>query len=90
MSARWPRVASLRTPAGLRARLAELELELPCDDAIEPAGPSAEPLTLGAGLLAPNRFAVHPMEGWDGTTDGLPDRRTPCGAGGASARAGPS
>ena len=34
VSARWPRVASLRTPAALRARLAALGLALPCDDAV--------------------------------------------------------
>jgi 2,4-dienoyl-CoA reductase-like NADH-dependent reductase (Old Yellow Enzyme family) len=70
-SARWPRVASLRTPAGLRTRLAELDLELPCDDLVDPTGPLAAPLDLG-GVRAPNRFAIQPMEGWDGTPDGRP------------------
>ena len=34
MSERFPRVASLRTAAGLRARLAALALDLPCDDEV--------------------------------------------------------
>jgi 2,4-dienoyl-CoA reductase-like NADH-dependent reductase (Old Yellow Enzyme family) len=75
---RWPRVASLRSPAALRARLAALGLELPCDDALDegPGAPLARPLALGAGLSVPNRFVVQPMEGWDGTRDGLPTELT--------------
>jgi NADPH2 dehydrogenase len=79
---RYPRVASLRSPAALRARLAALGVELPCDDAIETGAeaPLARTLPLGAGprgpLVAPNRFVVQPMEGWDGTRDGLPTELT--------------
>ncbi len=44
-----------------------------------PDGPLAQPLGLhlrtGAFTLA-NRFAIHPMEGWDGTADGLPSEHT--------------
>lgn len=78
MSERWPRVASLRTAAALRARLAALGVVLPCDDAIEtgPAAPLARTLPLGGGLVAGNRFAIQPMEGWDGTPDGLPTELT--------------
>lgn len=74
----YPRIASLRTAAGLRDRLAALDLGLPCDDEIEAdgGGPLAAPLALGPGprgdLEAPNRFVVQPMEGWDGTKDGRP------------------
>src|SRR6185295_4177227 len=66
MTERWPRVASLRTPAALRARLGALGLALPCDDAIETgaAAPVARALPLGGGLVAGNRFAIQPMEGW--------------------------
>jgi len=77
-AARWPRVAALRTPDALRARLGELGLALPCDAAplAAAASPLAQPLALGdmAGVArsAANRFVVQPMEGWDGTTDGLP------------------
>lgn len=82
MSERYPRVASLATPARLRARLAELGLGLPCDDAAlpAPASPLAAPIALGAGprgaLAAANRFVIQPMEGWDGTRDGLPSELT--------------
>jgi 2,4-dienoyl-CoA reductase-like NADH-dependent reductase (Old Yellow Enzyme family) len=82
MSQRFPRVASLRTPAGLRARLAELGAPLPCDDAVLPApdSPLAEPLALGRSadgpLVVTNRFVIQPMEGWDGTSEGLPSELT--------------
>ncbi len=82
LSEHWPRVASLRTPAALRARFAALGLELPCDDSVATGAgaPLAAPLALGAGpdgpLVAPNRFVVQPMEGWDGTADGLPTELT--------------
>jgi 2,4-dienoyl-CoA reductase-like NADH-dependent reductase (Old Yellow Enzyme family) len=82
MSERHPRVASLATPARLRARLAVLGLALPCDDATlaAPDSPLAAPLALGAGprgaLVAANRFVVQPMEGWDGTPEGLPSELT--------------
>jgi 2,4-dienoyl-CoA reductase-like NADH-dependent reductase (Old Yellow Enzyme family) len=74
VSARFPRVASLKTPERLRARLAELGAPLPCDDAVLPApdSPLAQPLDLGDGVRVANRFVVQPMEGWDGTREGEP------------------
>ena len=79
MSERWPRMATVRSAAALRERVAELGLELPVDDARDPA-PLAAPLDLGASaagaLMCPNRFVIQPMEGWDGTRDGLPTELT--------------
>lgn len=75
MSTRYPQVKKLDTAAKLRERLAELGVELPLDEEIDPAGPLAQPFQIhdAAGTLeVPNRFAVLPMEGWDGTTDGRP------------------
>ena len=80
MTDRYPRLASLRDAAGLRARLAELGLELPCDDEAlsGDASPLAAPLTLapdgdaGEGRTIANRFVIQPMEGWDGSRDGRP------------------
>ena len=79
----WPRVAALRTPAELRRRCAELAIDLPCDDAPLAAGagsPLATPLALGTmhgvARSAANRFVVQPMEGWDGTLDGMPTALT--------------
>jgi 2,4-dienoyl-CoA reductase-like NADH-dependent reductase (Old Yellow Enzyme family) len=73
---RYPQVKNLDSPAALRDRLAELGVELPVADRVDPSGALAQPATFtdaGAGAVTvPNRFAVLPMEGWDGTTDGRP------------------
>ena len=73
---RYPQVKNLDSPAALRDRLAELGVELPVDDEVQADGVLSEPVRLVDGsageLSAPNRFAVLPMEGWDGTDDGRP------------------
>ena len=38
-------------------------------------GPLGQPLQLGTRTIG-NRFAIHPMEGWDGTDQGLPSEDT--------------
>jgi NADPH2 dehydrogenase len=69
-TARWPQVKRLRTAEAFLGRLEELGVELPFAD--PPAVDAlARPLEV-AGRTAPNRFAVLPMEGWDGTADGRP------------------
>lgn len=69
------RIASLKTPEAFRAHVATLGIDLPCDDQIETSeSPIAEPvknLTINGKTIG-NRIALHPMEGWDGTTDGHP------------------
>src|SRR5687767_12138988 len=64
------RIASFKTADEFRARLAELEIELPFAERLDPA-PLAQPIEHG-GLRCGNRFAILPMEGWDGTEDGKP------------------
>lgn len=82
MTPRFPRVSALRSPAGLRARLAGLGCELPCDDALLPPAqsPLARPLVLrrppSEARVVQNRFVVQPMEGWDGTPSGAPSELT--------------
>src|SRR5277367_6328808 len=65
------RVAALKTVADFRAHLKSLNLELGMDDEILQG--DASPL-LGKinwnGRTIGNRWAIHPMEGWDGTTSG--------------------
>lgn len=72
------RIPTLSSTALFRARLQELGLELPCDDLIlqAPESPMAAPLDCGHGLIAGNRWCIHPMEGWDGSTDGRPSDYT--------------
>ncbi len=67
---------SYKTAESFRARLAELDLSIELDDTLEGgAGPLGQPLAVG-DLRIPNRFVVHPMEGWDGTRSGSPTTRT--------------
>ena len=40
-----------------------------------PAGPMAQPIAVHGRTLA-NRFCIHPMEGWDATSDGGPTEPT--------------
>jgi 2,4-dienoyl-CoA reductase-like NADH-dependent reductase (Old Yellow Enzyme family) len=77
MSARYRRVAQLKTPEAFAAHLAALGVDLPFDLAVEagPASPLAQPYVLGGRTIG-NRFSVLPMEGWDGTPDGLPSDLT--------------
>jgi 2,4-dienoyl-CoA reductase-like NADH-dependent reductase (Old Yellow Enzyme family) len=74
----YPRIASFKTPAALRAHLAQIGLDLPFDDQVEsgPASSLAQPYRLPDGFVVGNRFCVLPMEGWDGTTDGRPSELT--------------
>jgi NADPH2 dehydrogenase len=74
----YPRVASFKTPAALRAHLAQIGLDLPFDDQVEsgPASPLAQSYRLPDGFVVGNRFCVLPMEGWDGTADGHPSELT--------------
>ncbi len=69
----FPKIAPLNSPEVFQRRLSELGLHLSFD-------PSPRPEVLGcpipAGTGVPhaigNRFAILPMEGWDGTADGRP------------------
>jgi 2,4-dienoyl-CoA reductase-like NADH-dependent reductase (Old Yellow Enzyme family) len=67
------KLSRLRTAEALRAHLEGLGIELPFDETlVEPArSPLAQPLTV-CGRRLGNRFAILPMEGWDGTRDGRP------------------
>ena len=68
------RIPSLKTVEDFRKHIASLGLELPCEDQITTgnASPLALPISnvVINGKRIGNRWAVHPMEGWDGTTTG--------------------
>jgi NADPH2 dehydrogenase len=68
------RIPSLKTVAEFRAQVASLGIDLPCEETIVQGGasPLAQPLDGIAvnGKRIGNRYAIHPMEGWDGTTNG--------------------
>jgi NADPH2 dehydrogenase len=73
----YPRVASLKTAASLRARLRTIGASLDFDDTLDPpaTSPLGQPFTLD-GVHVGNRFCILPMEGWDGTADGEPSDLT--------------
>ena len=68
------RVPTLKTPEAFRRHSASLGIDLPCDEEILPVAKSPLATPLGRitlnGKTAGNRIAIHPMEGWDGTTTG--------------------
>lgn len=68
------RIPTLKSVAEFRQHCATIGINLPCEDAIEtgPASPLAQPIenvTINRKRIG-NRFAIQPMEGWDGTTTG--------------------
>jgi 2,4-dienoyl-CoA reductase-like NADH-dependent reductase (Old Yellow Enzyme family) len=73
----YPKIRSLQTVAGFRDNLRRLGLAMPCDDsaAAGPDSPLGQPLAVGP-LTVGNRFAIQPMEGWDGQQDGRPSENT--------------
>jgi len=68
------RIPSLKTVSDFRNHVTSLGIELPCEDSI--ATGSNSPLAQEIadieinGKKIGNRFAIQPMEGWDGTTAG--------------------
>jgi 2,4-dienoyl-CoA reductase-like NADH-dependent reductase (Old Yellow Enzyme family) len=70
---RYPRIASFKSGDALLQHAQQLGIDLPFDASLETgaASPLAQPLEAD-GLRAGNRFAILPMEGWDGTADGHP------------------
>jgi NADPH2 dehydrogenase len=73
----WRRVSTLKTASEFQGHLTALGIDLPFDAILETgAGASlARPFHRPAGPIG-NRFAVLPMEGWDGTEDGRPSDLT--------------
>ena len=70
----FPKVSQYRCVEAFRARCAELGIEIPCDsDILSQAGgsPLGWPIEV-FGRQIGNRWCIHPMEGWDGTSDGEP------------------
>jgi 2,4-dienoyl-CoA reductase-like NADH-dependent reductase (Old Yellow Enzyme family) len=65
------RIPTLKTAAAFREHLAGLGLELGLDDELltGDASPLRRKISWGDRTIG-NRWAVHPMEGWDGTASG--------------------
>lgn len=77
MKESYPRISTFKTAEQFRTRLTALDLDLPCDEGIlcAPGSPLAQPLESGEYRIG-NRWAVQPMEGWDGTPEGQPTEYT--------------
>ena len=73
----YKRVAQLRTLEQFKEYCKSIGAEMPVDETVETGGdaPLAQPYTY-KDITLPNRFAVLPMEGWDGTADGHPSDLT--------------
>jgi NADPH2 dehydrogenase len=73
----YRRVAQLKTAEDFRAHLASLGVAIPLDEELchGPEAPLAQPYAID-GTRIGNRFAILPMEGWDGTRDGRPSDLT--------------
>jgi len=71
------RLGSVRDVAHFKEHLDALRLTIPCDLEIlrGTESPLAQPI-VREGLKIGNRFAIQPMEGWDGTSDGNPGEHT--------------
>lgn len=72
-----PRIASLKTADAFRDALVRCGADIPFDEAVAhgPDAPLARPFTVGDRTVG-NRFAILPMEGWDGNLDGTPSELT--------------
>jgi len=74
----YRQVASLKTPSAFRDYLAESGIPLDFDAELHVGAdaPLAQACRLPNGFVIGNRFAVLPMEGWDGTPEGHPTELT--------------
>lgn len=73
----YPKVGSIRSVEAFQDYVGRIGIDMPCDEVVEhgSGSPLAKPLNV-AGFTIGNRFAVNPMEGWDGETDGTPSPNT--------------
>src|SRR5882724_13433487 len=71
------RLGGIRDVETFRNYLQQHHISIPCDVKLLAGDTSPLGLSLQRGGVAlGNRFAIQPMEGWDGTTDGRPTELT--------------
>lgn len=72
------RVAQLKSATDFTDHLVSIETDIPFKEHLSPPEQSSlgRPFQLKSGQTIGNRFCILPMEGWDGTTDGLPTEHT--------------
>jgi 2,4-dienoyl-CoA reductase-like NADH-dependent reductase (Old Yellow Enzyme family) len=74
----YTRLARFKDAQSFREYTESLGIDLPFDEILQVGdqAPLAQPYLLKNGRQIGNRFCVLPMEGWDGTSDGLPTEFT--------------
>ena len=74
---RYLHLGGIRNVEAFRLYLSEHDIPIPCDLELlsDDASPLAQPLRCDSFTVG-NRFAIQPMEGWDGTIDGRPTELT--------------
>src|SRR6187397_1883535 len=78
MSEPFVKVGNLKGAAALLEHMRAIEVDFPGEEKVLSAAegsPLAQTLDVG-GFVVVNRWCVHPMEGWDGTTSGEPSEHT--------------
>ena len=75
---KFTRVAQLKSVSDFREYMRTQEVDLPFVEELSEPGhtPLGRSYTLRSGPKIGNRFCILPMEGWDGTTNGLPTEFT--------------
>src|SRR4051812_8672853 len=75
---KYKRVAQLKTLGDLQNYLSSIGASLPIDEQLITDGksPYKDQYVLRSGKAIGNRFCILPMEGWDGTPEGLPSEHT--------------
>jgi len=75
---RYKRVAQLKSFGDLQTYLNSLNTSLPIDETLSSGdeSPFKNKYTLRSGRTIGNRFCILPMEGWDGSADGLPSEHS--------------
>ncbi|CAN5481295.1 NADH:flavin oxidoreductase [soil metagenome] len=75
----FPKVGHFKNVTDFRAHVRQLtHPNFPCDEHVQSAAegsPLAASVDVG-NFVVGNRWCIHPMEGWDGTTDGQPSEHT--------------
>ena len=78
MAKKFKRVAQLKDAQTFGSYLEDLGIELGFEEKVLSGSdsPLGKSYTLKSGKVIGNRFAILPMEGWDGTADGNPTELT--------------
>jgi len=68
----FPAIAKFKSVTDFQRHLQSVDKDLHClTPSVKGESPMSRPITIGDRVLT-NRWAVHPMEGWDATDDGKP------------------